>query len=61
MGPIKLDFSESLKDSPNFRKNLSKIEDDLDTFENVCKKVSYFLHLMQTFKKNFILHLNKDK
>ena len=39
MGAIKLDFTECLKDSPNFRKNLSKIEDDLDTFEHVCKKV----------------------
>jgi hypothetical protein len=40
MGPIKLDFTECLKDSPNFRKNLSKIEDDLDTFEHVCRKVT---------------------
>jgi hypothetical protein len=36
---IKLDFNDCLKDSPKFRRNLSKIEDDLDTFELVYKKV----------------------
>ena len=36
---VKWDFQDCLKDSPNFRRNLSKIEDDLDSFELVFKKV----------------------
>lgn len=37
---IKLDFNECLKDSPLFRKNLSKAENDLESFESVYKKIN---------------------
>ena len=36
---LKLDFNECLKDSPVFRKNLSKAENDLESFEVVYKRV----------------------
>ena len=36
---IKLDFNECLKDSPLFRKNLAKAENDLESFETIYKKV----------------------
>lgn len=36
---VKLDINECLKDSPLFRKNLTKAENDLESFEHVYKKV----------------------
>ncbi|CAF0702791.1 unnamed protein product [Brachionus calyciflorus] len=36
---VKLDFNECLKDSPNFRKNLSLAETDLENYENIYKKI----------------------
>jgi hypothetical protein len=37
---IKLDFNECLKDSPLFRKNIQSAQNDLESFENVHKKVN---------------------
>lgn len=36
---IQLDFNECIKDSPTFRRNLCKIEEDLESFEVVFRKV----------------------
>lgn len=37
---IKLDINECLKDSPQFRKKLNKVEGELDSFESIYKKVT---------------------
>lgn len=39
---VKLDINECLKDSPMFRKKLTKVEGELDTFETIYKKVIKF-------------------
>lgn len=36
---VKLDFNECLRDSPLFRKNLTKAESDLESYETIFKKV----------------------
>jgi hypothetical protein len=35
-----MDFNECLKDSPLFRKNLGKVENELESFEYIYKKVN---------------------
>lgn len=52
---IKLDFNECLKDSPLFRKNLAKAENDLELFESVYKKV-FFIYL-RNFEQKLHLHI----
>lgn len=37
---IKLELADCLKDSPGFRKNLSKAETDLENFEGIYKKIN---------------------
>ncbi len=39
---VKIDIHECLKDSPLFRKKLNKVEGELESFESVYKKVTFF-------------------
>lgn len=48
---IKLDFNECLKDSPQFRHNLTLAENDVDHYENTYKKVKIIFKKMVL--KNF--------
>lgn len=48
---VAIDFTECLKDSPLFRKNLSKAESDVESYEIVFKRVIFNL----AFKSRFFL------
>lgn len=37
---VKLDFTEGLKDTPLFRKNLTRAENDIESFETIYKKIN---------------------
>ena len=58
---VKLDFNECLRDSPFFRKNLTKAESDLESFETIYKKVIFYLTFVSFDKYCIKLYVNDLK